>query len=149
MLKDLSKQDRRSLGMAPHVVVMEGMVSEGQRVCVEREVEGRVDPVRAAFIAYEADLPTIPAKRLERILDDWRYARWRSTYSKQTAIFEIGISPIASPLAHTTLKMILLLLTQTVDGEQRHGVAPKTQLELRLEQALKGLGAWEKRNDHE
>jgi hypothetical protein len=105
-------------------------------------VESRSDPCLVAFTDYLATLPEEPKDRLQLLLDDWRYARWRSTYKQQRAIFEIGISPIASRQAHDVLKSIIKLLAQTVDGELRHGIAPKTQLELRLEQALKGLGAW-------
>jgi hypothetical protein len=142
MLAPLTKSERRRAGMAPHAVVMEGMLDEGIRVCNERHVESKSDACKVAFTDYMATLPEEPKERLATLLDDWRYARWRSTYKQARAIFEIGISPIASRQAHDLLKAIIKLLAQTVDGELRHGIAPKTQLELRLEQALKGLGAW-------
>jgi hypothetical protein len=142
MLTPLSKADRRKAGMSPHVVVMEAMLDEGVRVCNDRHIEGKVDGCLLAFTDYMATLPEDPKQRMMLLLDDWRYARWRSTYKQARAIFEIGISPIASPQAHVLLKMMIRLLEHTIDGELRHGIAPKTQLELRLEQALKGLGAW-------
>jgi hypothetical protein len=142
MLRDLSKADRRKAGMSPHVVVMEAMLDEGIRVCNDRHIEAKADGAKVAFTEYISTLPEDPKLRLVTLLDDWRYARWRSTYKQARAIFEIGISPIASKEAHQLLRFIIKLLAQTIDGELRHGIAPKTQLELRLEQALKGLGAW-------
>jgi hypothetical protein len=142
MLAPRTKAERRKAGMPPHAAVMEAMLDEGLRVCNDRHIESKVDGCRVVFIDYMATLPDDPKQRLTTLLDDWRYARWRSTYKQARAIFEIGISPIASPQAHKLLRMIIALLAQTVDGELRHGIAPKTQLELRLEQALKGLGAW-------
>ena len=105
-------------------------------------MESKADPCAAVFIAYSDQLPDDPKERLTKLLDDWRYARCRSTYRSQRAIFEIGISPIAGKEAHDFFRKIIDLLAQTIDGELRHGIAPKTQLELRLEQALKGLGEW-------
>ena len=74
------------------------------------------------------------------------YARWRSTYMKQRAIFEVGISPIATVRAHALLKAMLLLLAQTVDGEQRHGAAPKTVV-AEAGTGVDGLGALTSRDD--
>ena len=47
MLKDVSKAERRRLGMPLHAVVVEAMIEEGQRVCKEREVEDKPDSVKA------------------------------------------------------------------------------------------------------
>ena len=57
-------------------------------------------------------------------------------------MFEIGMSPIATPIVPAVMKALINVLALKAEGHQKHGVAPKSSLELRMEQALKGMGVW-------
>ena len=57
-------------------------------------------------------------------------------------MIELGVSPVRSQYAKPVLKTITKLVIDKFDGVVRSGIAPKTGLELRIEQALRSMGAW-------
>ena len=57
---------------------------------------------------------------------------------------EIGISPIAHHKASDMLRATIRCLTQHLDGKEKFGVAPRTQLEARVQQTLEKIKVWKR-----
>ena len=55
-------------------------------------------------------------------------------------MFEIGMSPIATPIVPTVMKTFTNLLALKAEGHHKHGVTPKSSLELRMQQAFTAMG---------
>jgi hypothetical protein len=139
-LMGVPKQQRKAIGLPPHALVVESTVEEGKKFTAAK---GDAE-LLAPFTEYAQYLDSVetPEERLELILSDFRYARWRTTFHKNRAIFELAVSPIASQQAHRLLKAVTKMLCKYAGGEAKHGIAPKSGLELRLEQALRAMGVW-------
>jgi hypothetical protein len=83
-----------------------------------------------------------PQQKIDYILAQFRYARFRTTWNKQRIIAEFGLAPTCSALTETILKAIIQLMVDFEEGVRKHGIAPKTQQELRVEKVLRDLGVW-------
>ena len=90
------------------------------------------DPLKQVFTEYSADLLSLTAEeKADKLMEDWRYARWRNTDLRTRAIFEVAISPEAAPLAGKVMTGFMKIIKLKAGGETKHGVAPKTAIELR------------------
>ena len=49
-------------------------------------------------------------------------------------MFEIGMSPIATPIAPSSMQAFIKVLTLKAECHQKHGVVPKSSLELRMDE---------------
>jgi hypothetical protein len=139
---ELPKEQRRG-SVAPFILQVEGTVDTGLAWIREHALHDD-DPIVLAFTNYHESLQQEPsaAKRTQRLLADWRYFRYGTTWAKSRSMVEIGLSPIASKEATALLPAIIALMEIAAAGHQKHGVAPKSQLELRLEGILRSLGVW-------
>ena len=55
------------------------------------------DPIRADFIEYTNILSNLnPPDRGERLLEDWRFCRYRTTYKQQRSLAEFGLSAMCT-----------------------------------------------------
>jgi hypothetical protein len=126
----------------PFVLVMVVAIEVGAQIARSKYPED--SSTVAAFTNYEQYLAQFEEgkDRLNAILEDWRYARFRTTHQASRAILELGVSPICSAVARPLLKAIMKVTIDTMNGRKLEGVAPKTKVELRLEAALKQMGAW-------
>ncbi len=59
----------------------------------------------------------------------------------------MGLSPFASDVTRRFLLSLVKFLTDNRGGRQRHGVAPKNQIELRVETLLRKMNVWRKPDD--
>jgi hypothetical protein len=139
-LLTIPKNQRKAVGIAPHALVVEATAEVGMQLLKEKGDTALLVPFTE--YVHTLDVTETPEERLETILSDFRYARWRNTYHKNRSIFELAISPIASPQAHAFMKAVIKTLVKYCGGEMKHGIAPKSGLELRLEQALRSMGVW-------
>ena len=101
------------------------------------------DPDRRAITHYcgvlkEAVVDTWK-NRPRRILSDWRYCHVRRTYRKEMLMLEVGLSPIVSKEAENCWKAIQNVLILHGEAAECFGIAPKGDLERRIEATLKGL----------
>ena len=71
--------------------------------------------------------------------------RYRTTWNKSKLMAEIGLAPLASTRAQTLLRAWLSMFEKNYEGAQKHGIAPKNNLEMRIETVLKQLGVWKNR----
>jgi hypothetical protein len=140
-INSLPQTERRG-HLPPFVIVM--MIIFEMAGAIAREKFPADSRVVAAFTAYEEYLASFEDERskLEAVLEDWRFARFRTTHTQERPIIELGVSPIASPHAKPLLKAIFKVAMQEMEGVKKEGVAPKTKIEMRIEAALKAMGAW-------
>jgi hypothetical protein len=141
----LPKEERRGTA-APFLLVVDSMIVQGQALAILTYPEGH--KVRLAFTAYENYITVTSESqtdRLQILLEDFRFARFRTTHTKSRTLMEIGISPTASSHAAPILKAITQLANDALNGVVKAGVAPKTGMEVRIEQAMKALGLGSRR----
>jgi hypothetical protein len=142
-LMEIEKADRRG-SLPPFLLVVEAVIDVSVEICFAKYA--RDAPVTLACIGYQQELAALDApSKAQRVLMDWRYARFSSTWAKSRTMFEIGIAPVHSEAAATFLRAIIPIMTEQCNGHQKHGVAPKSKLELRIETVLQQLGVWSKR----
>jgi hypothetical protein len=127
-------------------LVVDAMIVHGQALAILSYPEGH--KVRLAFIAYEEHIASqleTPSDRASILLEDFRYARFRTTHTRSRTLMEIGLSPVASPQAAALLKSITMLGKAALNGVIKAGVAPKTGLENRIEQTMQAMGIGSRR----
>ena len=143
-LMSLDKDTRRKETVPPFTVLMEGMV-ESLAATVESEADQSPEGKTCKEYCLEMQKQT-GKQRVEWIIRDFRYGRWRGTWSKNRALFEVGLSPVCRPQGQEMLHAMTALLIKNAEAVPRHGIAPKGQLELRVEGILKKLNVYQDRN---
>jgi hypothetical protein len=142
---EMSPQERRG-SIPPFVLQVEASL-DVSATRIEELGYDESHHIVAAFSRYGAILSRLtPADKCAKLLEDWRFCRYGTTWTKARSVVEIAISPIACPEAAAVLKAFIALLKIVHDAVQKHGVAPKNQLELRVESILKRAGVWKNRS---
>jgi hypothetical protein len=137
----LSKEERRG-SIPPYILVILAIVDIGVQMATSL-YGGAEHPVRKAFTAYANILSALSnTDKMEQLMEDWRYARFRSTHTAVRSILELGISPVCCQEAKDLLRATMRMLIDPVssmNGIKRQGVAPKTRIEHRIEEAIRSL----------
>ena len=138
-IKDLSKEQKAD-APPPFIVVAEAMIENSFEI-VSKIVEEV--PAKTAISLYWQELQSMSVQgRVDRILADFRYCRFRRTFSKETTMLEVGLSPTISTSAETAWMGIKWVLKHHCSGKEMHGIAPRSNIERRIEFALKKLGVF-------
>ena len=133
-------EEKRRGSPPPFILVIEATINTIKPKVIE--VYREDDRIRTDFIAYDNILSNLnPTDRAERLLEDWRFCRYRTTYKQQRALAEFGLSATCTNEAKQCLKAILKILAKIYDGTMRHGVAPKDAIEQRIGHCMKKIGA--------
>jgi hypothetical protein len=136
----IPKHERKAT-LPPYLLVADSCFTIGKKIALEDYDSEHA--VHRAFAAYSDYLDQLdPPARAAALMEDWRYARFRTTHTASRSLLEIGVSPIASQYARPALKALIQLVTDKYNGVPKAGIAPKTRQEQRIEAALRAMGAW-------
>ena len=142
--KNMNKADRRQY-FPPYILVVEATLATTEQLILDESLPDE-HPIARAYTDYTSDMLGMDVEaKILFLLQDWRFMRYRTTWSKQRMMCEIGLAPLASTKAQMLCRAWLQMLCAYYSGVQKHGVAPKTQLEQRLEQVLRKMNIWKDR----
>jgi hypothetical protein len=140
-VQTLSKDERRG-SIPPYILVILAIIDVGTKIAVELYQDAE-HPIRKAFTVYASMLAQLSnPDKMELLMDDWRYARFRTTHTAARSIMELGISPICCDEAKSLLRSIMKMVCDPdskMNGVKKQGVAPKTRIENRIEEAIRSL----------
>jgi hypothetical protein len=140
-LKGMSKDQKRSMP-PPFILVVEALLDTSADYIGKLALEPD-NWINLAFTAYRDRLINMdPEAKATYLLTQWRYARVRNTWQKSRIMIELCICPLATAETEAVLKAIMQLMIQCEEGTRKHGIAPKTQQEHRVESVLKTLGVF-------
>jgi hypothetical protein len=143
--KNMKKGDRRQ-HFPPFILVVEATMDTTKQL-IQDECLPDEHPLARAYTDYTSDIEGMDVTaKIKFLLQDWRFMRYRTTWNKQRLMCEIGLAPLASAKAQALCRAWLQMLCTYCDGTQKHGIAPKSQLEQRLEQVLKKMNIWKARD---
>ena len=144
-LMELPKGARKG-GYPPFVLVVEATLDTTRLLIADKNIPIE-DEITVAYTNYMEPFNRIvnPEDKIKFLLQDWRYMRFRTTWNKSKLMAEIGLAPLASTRAQALLRAWLLMFEKFYEGAQKHGIAPKNNLEMRIETVLKQLGVWKNR----
>jgi hypothetical protein len=121
---------------------------DATKTVIADEVLSDEDPLSLAFTAYSSQMEEVmatPEDKICHLLQDFRYFRYRTTWTKARIMVEIGLAPLASKLAQSLVRAWIRMFCRFSEGVQKHGIAPKSNVESRLEQVLRQLNVWKER----
>ena len=95
----------------------------------------------AAITLYWQELQAMDVQsRVETTLADFRYCRFRRTFNKETTMLEVSLSQTIGKSAETAWMGIWWVLEHHRGAKEMHGIAPRSNIEQRIELDLKKLG---------
>jgi hypothetical protein len=144
--KSMQKSDRRQK-FPPFVLVVEATLDTTKQLIIDETLPDQ-HPLVVAYTGYTMDTDGLEVEaKIKFLLQDWRFMRYRTTWNKQRLMCEIGLAPLASSKAQALCRAWLQMLCSYYDGTQKHGIAPKSQIEQRLENILRKMNIWKQRGD--
>jgi hypothetical protein len=134
----IDKAARRVL-IPPFILVVDAILNRAKEAA--DNMLDDMDRARVAITSYVGLLAELeaenPLKKPQRLLRDWRFARFRTTWNREFAMLEVGLSMTRTQQATNAWDAVHMLLTTKLGFEEKHGIAPKADVVRRLEAALK------------
>ena len=103
MIQTVPKGERKGT-MPPFLLFADSLIIEGTKIARSYGTETIVYQAFTEYSAYSDAMAS--GDRVQALLEDWRLARFKTTYSKERCLIEFGVSPICSKYAKPVFKTI-------------------------------------------
>jgi hypothetical protein len=137
---EIPKESRGSQ-LPPFILVVIALFTFASEVAVAQLPDH--SRLRHDITAYMAELTMAEESgataKADRLLADFRYARFRRTHKPEFVMLEFGMSALVTDTAKAAWSAVKAIMISIAGAVEKHGIAPKSDMERRVEAILRRI----------